>query len=1519
MIHWPDLPRSLVLSLSAAVMVAVLVFVRAAEADDPARSRSATGDRLHLQAGFEIDPAAPAPAAPSAGAALIHFGAGDPSAARRRIEAAGGTVIAYVPDHAYLVRLGETSRIALEAAGETVVPFIAPYKLSPELATPRDGLDTLSVLLFPGSDLEAAAAEVASYGGRVLGRSSDPNLLVRIEVPGARVVALAESPDVQWIERSTPLRAMNDNAQWVLQTGIAQNRRLWDLGIRGEGQVIMTSDSGLETAHDAFRDPANPIASFGEFPSHRKVIAYQLGGDDPGITFGDHASASYHGTHTASTALGNDDVFGTSVSLDGMAKAAKLWFMDIAGDQSGLRVIPFEDLNRLFLPSYLGNAGGAARIASCSWGGDALGRYDLRAMMADQFMWSHPDYLICAANGNSSGLRTVISPASAKSVVSVGGVLNGTASHLMYTITSRGPAADGRRKPTIASPTQLSSAHGSSGYLVYDGTSTSTPGAAGTAAMLRQYCLEGWYPTGTRIAANGFTPSAALLKAMLVASGSNQVNGFQAPDDHIGFGRITADSVLFFSGDPLGLFLADATTGIEHGQSREWRLIATESIPLEVVLCWTDYPGHPAAARALVNDLDLIVTNGAVTYRGNRFVGGLSDATNPNPDNVNVEERVLIPSPAAGPWTVRIEGRFVPFGPQPFAIVATGALAANAGVLALDRTSYGGDDTVRIRLVDLDAGPLASVRIASSTEPGGETVALSGANGISTGSMRLTTATSATGDGVLQVSSGDVLTAIYQDASPIASRTASAQVSLAPPRIRSVHATPLGPTSVRIRWTTDRAATSRVHHGETPGLGLATPLDPRLVLDHEVVVGALEPSRTYFYDVESQDAQGNSIRDDRGGAHHRMTTRAPADLLLICSGPEFERMVLYERALAELGWSVDVWVGDAAERPLVGDSHSGMRAYRAVWWQAGPIHNPPLSDAARDSIARYLGGGGRIAIVGHDVARLGDPASLYYTAARRAWLESTLHTRFTANPAAWTSVRGVPGDPVSSGLGTLPYSEHLPGKSGDEVSFVAGNGFGWHSWVSGDPTPDACGISWMSAEPLGQIGAGLWGGTPSRFAGLYFEWTGIDADRSSSSNRTAVLRQTIGWLVGRERPAIAVTPPPSVVAADALDVAWSETLPDPHQAAMRTIEYSVDGGASWTTIASGVGPSPYRWDLTTVPNAIAARVRVTVADDGSPPLTGTGESAAFTIARPGGDPAGPVVIAGSIAVSPNPIETGGSATLSASLSDSSSGGSAIAAAEWSAGASPAAPGQGTAMTGVFGALEVVATTIIAAGTLPAGTATVWVRGRDTAGHWGDASAMTVLVNDRTTPALLAQFEAAWSERGIEIRWRLAEPGASADLALERAARREGPWDVVQGERRREGETIVLIDPVPIGESSAYYRLTGRAADGAPLVLGPIEVTGGAPVHAFLLERVHPNPSTGTTRIDFAAPEPARVRITIVDVQGREVARLVDGSIRSGRHQALWSGEDGRGRVMGGVYFVVFRTPAGTRVRRIAIL
>ena len=48
------------------------------------------------------------------------------------------------------------------------------------------------------------------------------------------------------------------------------------------------------------------------------------------------------------------------------------------------------------------------------------------------------------------------------------------------------------------------------------GTSMATPVVAGAAILVRQYFVDGYYPSGARRASDGFAPTAALIKATLI-------------------------------------------------------------------------------------------------------------------------------------------------------------------------------------------------------------------------------------------------------------------------------------------------------------------------------------------------------------------------------------------------------------------------------------------------------------------------------------------------------------------------------------------------------------------------------------------------------------------------------------------------------------------------------------------------------------------------------------------------------------------------------------------------------------------------------------------------------------------------------------------------------------------------------------------------------------------------------------------------------------------------------------------
>jgi hypothetical protein len=121
-----------------------------------------------------------------------------------------------------------------------------------------------------------------------------------------------------------------------------------------------------------------------------------------------------------------------------------------------------------------------------------------------------------------------------------------------------------------------------------------------------------------------------------------------------------------------------------------------------------------------------------------------------------------------------------------------------------------------------------------------------------------------------------------------------------------------------------------------------------------------------------------------------------------------------------------------------------------------------------------------------------------------------------------------------------------------------------------------------------------------------------------------------------------------------------------------------------------------------------------------------------------------------------------------------------------------------------------------------------------------------------------------------------------------------------------------IDLQVLSARSVTARFTPVSPLAEPLASGQPAVT------EFAITKITPNPTTGPTRLEFTVPRDARVLITVLDAQGREVARLVDGRFAPGRHQTLWDGAVKRGERAPGLYFLRMRAGDLDIVRRLVV-
>ena len=122
-----------------------------------------------------------------------------------------------------------------------------------------------------------------------------------------------------------------------------------------------------------------------------------------------------------------------------------------------------------------------------------------------------------------------------------------------------------------------------------------------------------------------------------------------------------------------------------------------------------------------------------------------------------------------------------------------------------------------------------------------------------------------------------------------------------------------------------------------------------------------------------------------------------------------------------------------------------------------------------------------------------------------------------------------------------------------------------------------------------------------------------------------------------------------------------------------------------------------------------------------------------------------------------------------------------------------------------------------------------------------------------------------------------------------------------------GTDSVFLPPYPYVLTSlevlkdTVMRYAGNT--GQDIALAVAGASG--PVGGFSLSQNYPNPFNSETTISFDLPEAAFVSLTVVDLLGREVARIVSETLEGGRHRRQWDAA----RVGSGVYLC--RLQAGT--------
>jgi hypothetical protein len=490
-------------------------------------------------------------------------------------------------------------------------------------------------------------------------------------LPREKLLAVAQLKEVRWIEDEPEVTldsaitvVVEGTPGGLIQSGRVNVTPVWDKEIRGQGQIIGVTDHAINPEHCMFSD-SKPIG-----PTHRKLRGRRQRRFRNTLL----NKTTPHGHRVAALAAGRD-MSGSLNYIRGMAWEARL---------------SLDDLNDLMertinVSQTLRNqTADGAFIHSNSW---HIGcGYNEKAVEVDKFVFHNERHFVCGSSGNSGADEECIGPpGSAKNALSVSASKNAN-DEMEFGDGVIGPVSDfdRRHKPDICAPGCNLSTAGRSGCNAQDidcASSWATPIIAGAAALVRQYYLEGWYPTGTKIESDSHDPSGALVKATLLNSTVDMTSVPGYPSNTEGWGLLRLTNTLFFAdaGAPQ-LLVQDIFNagGLQTGESHIYDIaVRDDSRPLKVTLVWSDDAATLPAARPLVNDLDLIVISpDNKMFLGNNFDADGLSTEGGEADAINNVEMVIRNQPLRGAWriTVRCAAANGLTKVQGYALVVTAAL-----------------------------------------------------------------------------------------------------------------------------------------------------------------------------------------------------------------------------------------------------------------------------------------------------------------------------------------------------------------------------------------------------------------------------------------------------------------------------------------------------------------------------------------------------------------------------------------------------------------------------------------------------------------------------------------------------------------------------------------------------------------------------------------------------------------------------------------------------------------------------
>lgn len=554
------------------------------------------------------------------------------------LEESGIKLLNYLPENAYFASISSHFNVE-KIKGlkiRSIVDVPPHFKLNqhlyqhniPEWAKAKNDVIKVNMLFYRSLDKAQMSTIIESDGFFIEEMTTNSNWAT-LHVHEDMIGQLTALPYVYFVETiQEPAQPEGLLGKTMHRSNIVSGDYGVGFGYDGTGVSVCVRDDGGVGPHIDF--------------TGRKIDDYVYGGLGANTTHGDMVSGIFCGA-------GN-----INPDIKGMAPGANLYLLNYEAD--------FLD-NTLMLYDTHGMV-----ITNSSYSNGCNSGYTTITETVDRQIYENQDLLHVFSAGNSNNSDCGYGAGNqwgnitgghkqGKNVIATANLDN---TGLLQPSSSRGPASDGRIKPDI-------SAHGheqmstdpNNVYEPGGGTSAAAPSIAGVAAQLYHAYKE--YN-------NGNNPPSGLIKSLILNTAFEKGN--IGPDYQFGWGVINGYHAL-----QAIMNHNYEISAIDQDQTMNIVLNVPAGIAqAKFMIYWMDQSGAVMGTKALVNDIDLTVTDPS----NNEHLPWLLDH-NPTPadlnkpatkgeDHLNNVEQVAIEFPEPGDYILNVKGTTLPFGAHYFIV-----------------------------------------------------------------------------------------------------------------------------------------------------------------------------------------------------------------------------------------------------------------------------------------------------------------------------------------------------------------------------------------------------------------------------------------------------------------------------------------------------------------------------------------------------------------------------------------------------------------------------------------------------------------------------------------------------------------------------------------------------------------------------------------------------------------------------------------------------------------------------------